>query len=63
MFRQFTQPTKKKMVKDFEKVQYSRGKALFVENKELAQFVYIVKTGEFMITKRMNIPNIDQQDA
>ena len=59
LFRQFTQPTKKKMVKDFEKVQYTGGKALFVEDRDLAEYVYIVKSGEFMITKRIGIPQQD----
>jgi hypothetical protein len=61
MFRHFTQPSKKKMVKDFEKIQLTCGKMLFVEDKDLAEFVFLVKSGEFMITKRIGIPNLDDQ--
>jgi hypothetical protein len=63
MFRNFTQPAKKKMVKDFEKIQYTRGKALFIEDKDPAHFVYIVKSGEFIITKRMILPSVDDQPS
>lgn len=54
LLKSFSFTTKKKMVDHFEKVQdFIRGKVLHREDVDEANYVYIVRSGEFVISKKL----------
>jgi CRP-like cAMP-binding protein len=51
----FTYTVRKRMMKDFEKVCFARGRSIFEEEKDDAEFVYFVQSGELIISKSLLI--------
>ena len=55
LFKKLSRPRVHKMGQEFKPEQIIRGQYLFRE-KEPADFVYIIKSGEFKITKELIVP-------
>ena len=62
LLKLFSYTTKKKMIDNFEKLpDFVRGKVLHEEDKDEASYIYLVRSGEFMISKKLMLPALVEQ--